>query len=91
MTGAMDYGSWTLNHPVRAVLTVLAGAVFGGLAGVLAATWLSETARAISPGNVLAGAGLGFGGVLLGVAAAALVIAGAGRRNREPRRSLTRV
>lgn len=80
-TPQFSYGSWPLDHPVLGILIVAACALAGWLLGVGAATVTTDH-HMISPGNVVAGAGMGIGGVVLGCVVAAVIVTAVSRRSR---------
>lgn len=67
----------------KEVVILIAGTLFGGLIGVLVTVALVAT-HTVSGNNPLAGAGLGYGGVLAGFGAAfACIVIAAHRKENE--------
>lgn len=70
---------WYLDHLVLAGVLIIFAGVLGMLAGAGAA-WACVANHLVSPDNPLAGAAMGFGGVILGAGAGALAVTRKGRR-----------
>lgn len=67
-----SYGSWSLDHPWRASLTIIIPMIIGAALGVAMAAILDGT-RVVTD-NIVAGAALGAGGVLAGLALGLLAV-----------------
>jgi hypothetical protein len=64
---------WVLKHPVRAVL-IFATTGLAGLLLAVAAAYVMIAAHVLSPDNPVAGALMGFGGVVLGFMAGLMLL-----------------
>lgn len=68
-------GERTARRRVDSLVWLIVGAVAGALAGVGAAYLTVAVTHVIAPDNVLAGLGMGFGGVIAGMLAAYALVA----------------